>query len=95
MPSWEPCEGGTALPCTAKHGPRRAVPCRNGGPTVFAGARAQLARLDPIAARLRRVVDLVQTGSSHSNAKDGLEATGLESEWDSLRQKLAEAAPSP
>jgi hypothetical protein len=60
-----------------------------------AEARSELALLEPIATRLRGVVDLVQTGASHSNARDGLEATGVEPELERLRADLAAARARP
>jgi len=47
--------------------------------------RAQVARADSAAARLRGVTDLVQVAASHANARDGLEASGAVRVYERLR----------
>ncbi len=49
--------------------------------------RAEVARADSLAARLREVRDLVAVSASHANARDGLEASGATRAYEGLRAR--------
>jgi hypothetical protein len=58
-----------------------------------AGARREFAGVERAARRLRAVRDLVRVASSHANARDGLEASGVVATYDFFRRRYGSPTP--
>ncbi|MCC6124029.1 MAG: DUF4838 domain-containing protein [Pirellulales bacterium] len=71
---------------------RTAIRQRENDPV---GATAEFALAERAAEKLERIVDLVQVASRDANAKNGLEAAGLDRAYKSFKQRYGTAAAAP